>query len=458
MTGTWSEALSQPRMSRWTRAAVEAADQIRRHPDMVETAAAVARRPVAVAIAPPSVEPLLRRHEMAHRIDKPAGALQRAEPLDLDRRMADDGQELLVRPHIGFERRDVEIADRDHRAPVAVRARRRTTRSARRGIAACARISGWLPDPARRRRRAHRDCAARSRPAARRSRGGSRRARTTPASSSPRRAAATGSRRRYSPSCRARACRGSRAPRTASRGKCSSGVLVSCRHRMSGCCSVEQPAHQIAAQPHRVDVPGDQTQCAPPRSGGKIASRPEPSRRCPKQKAPGRGGGPGACLSEALGGNPDPQGRRGRFVRGLWDPLRFWSLRWADAAEQEDAESCMRSSAQNACTKSGTFQTSILSCASFCRSFVPVAWQACAKAPNSARENGFSGALYSGCHCTPTTNRAPGQADRLDLPVRRHRLDEQAGGRPVDALAVQRVDHDLGGAAGSSNSRRLRSA
>ena len=59
---------------------------------------------------------------MAHGIDKPAGALQSAEPLDLDRSMADDGEKLLVRPHIGFERRDIEIADRDHRAPVAATA------------------------------------------------------------------------------------------------------------------------------------------------------------------------------------------------------------------------------------------------------------------------------------------------------------------------------------------------
>src|SRR5689334_7215120 len=92
-------------------------DERRRQPDMVETAAAVARRPVAVAITPPRIEPLFRWYEMAHRVDKPAGLLQRAEPGDFDRRMADDGQQLLVRPHVGLERLDVQIADSDHLAP-----------------------------------------------------------------------------------------------------------------------------------------------------------------------------------------------------------------------------------------------------------------------------------------------------------------------------------------------------
>src|SRR5437667_7510866 len=53
---------------------------------------------------------------MPNRVDKPARPLQQTEALDLDRSVADHAQELLVRPHIGFERRDVKIADRDHRA------------------------------------------------------------------------------------------------------------------------------------------------------------------------------------------------------------------------------------------------------------------------------------------------------------------------------------------------------
>ena len=54
---------------------------------------------------------------MPDRVDKAAGPLQFAEPLDLDRRVADDPQQLLVRPHIGFERRDIQIADRNHPLP-----------------------------------------------------------------------------------------------------------------------------------------------------------------------------------------------------------------------------------------------------------------------------------------------------------------------------------------------------
>src|SRR5207244_1661678 len=38
------------------------------------------------------------------------------------------------------------------------------------------------------------------------------------------------------------------------------------------------------------------------------------------------------------------------------------------------------------------------------------------------------------------------QADPLDLPVRRDRLDKELRGRAVDPLPVQRVDHQLGGA------------
>jgi hypothetical protein len=53
---------------------------------------------------------------MPDRVDKPARPLQQPETFDLDRGVADDAQKLLVRPDVGLERRDVEIADRDHRA------------------------------------------------------------------------------------------------------------------------------------------------------------------------------------------------------------------------------------------------------------------------------------------------------------------------------------------------------
>src|SRR5579883_3026068 len=89
--------------------------QGRRHPDVVEPPPAIGEIPITRAIAPPGVKPLFRRDEMPDRIDEARRALQPAEFLHFDRRVADDGEELLVRPHIGFERRDVEIADEDHR-------------------------------------------------------------------------------------------------------------------------------------------------------------------------------------------------------------------------------------------------------------------------------------------------------------------------------------------------------
>src|ERR1700737_1492086 len=52
---------------------------------------------------------------MPYRVDKPARLLQQPEAFHLDRGMADHTQELLVRPYIGLERRDVQIADCDHR-------------------------------------------------------------------------------------------------------------------------------------------------------------------------------------------------------------------------------------------------------------------------------------------------------------------------------------------------------
>jgi hypothetical protein len=56
---------------------------------------------------------------MAHRIDKATRPLQTAEPLDLDWGMTDDVQKLLVRPNVGLERGDVEVAQRNHRTTVS---------------------------------------------------------------------------------------------------------------------------------------------------------------------------------------------------------------------------------------------------------------------------------------------------------------------------------------------------
>src|SRR6266851_3454451 len=93
----------------------EARLQRRRHPDVIESPAAIGQRPIVRAIAPPRIEPLLARHETAHRVDEARRILQPPELRDLDRRVAHDLEQLLVRPHIGFERRDVEVADDDHR-------------------------------------------------------------------------------------------------------------------------------------------------------------------------------------------------------------------------------------------------------------------------------------------------------------------------------------------------------
>ena len=50
----------------------------------------------------------------AHHVDPVVRGLHPQEALDLGRRVAHHFQQLLVRPHIGLERRDVEIADEDH--------------------------------------------------------------------------------------------------------------------------------------------------------------------------------------------------------------------------------------------------------------------------------------------------------------------------------------------------------
>src|SRR5215470_6533623 len=75
-------------------------------------------RPTAGSIAPPSVQALRWWDEAANRVDKITGSLQSTEPLDLDRSVADDGQKLFVRPDVGFERGDVEVAHCDHRTAV----------------------------------------------------------------------------------------------------------------------------------------------------------------------------------------------------------------------------------------------------------------------------------------------------------------------------------------------------
>ena len=80
---------------------------------MIEPAAAVGGRPVRGAIAPPRVELLRLRRELAHAVDPAAGVLRGGEFFAFDRGMRDHAQHLLVAPDIVLERRDVEIADQD---------------------------------------------------------------------------------------------------------------------------------------------------------------------------------------------------------------------------------------------------------------------------------------------------------------------------------------------------------
>src|SRR5918912_1327177 len=58
--------------------------------------------------------------------------------------------------------------------------------------------------------------------------------------------------------------------------------------------------------------------------------------------APGRGGGPGACLSEALGGIRTRRGD-GAGLKRAWRPLRFWKRKMGSRPLFQKCESRMRS-------------------------------------------------------------------------------------------------------------------
>src|SRR5579872_3712050 len=79
-------------------------------PDMVEPPPLIGFRPVRRAVAPPGIELVRIRYELAQRVDPFAGGMRPRELLDLDRRVADDREELLVAPDVVLQRRDVEIA------------------------------------------------------------------------------------------------------------------------------------------------------------------------------------------------------------------------------------------------------------------------------------------------------------------------------------------------------------
>src|SRR5262249_31905685 len=84
-----------------------------RDPDVIEPPAAVAGRPVGGAIAPPRVDFFRKRDALARDVGPLAMGLRRQKLFAFDRRMRDDFQQLPVRPHVVFVRRDVEVADQD---------------------------------------------------------------------------------------------------------------------------------------------------------------------------------------------------------------------------------------------------------------------------------------------------------------------------------------------------------
>ena len=116
-SGTWSDGRVQLRQGSWTMCAH---GQRRRRPPVAHIWSSRRPRsfsgPVGRAVAPPGVEPLRRRMEMAAEIDPVVARLEPGQRLDLDRRVADDVEQLLVAPDVAFERRDVEVADHDRRA------------------------------------------------------------------------------------------------------------------------------------------------------------------------------------------------------------------------------------------------------------------------------------------------------------------------------------------------------
>src|SRR5258708_40040538 len=96
--------------------AFQAAGEVWCHPDVVEAATAVGGLPIGGAVAPPGEQLLLDRHQMADRVDPAADAADRLQSIGLDRGVADDAEELLVRPDIGLVGRNVEVADQDRLA------------------------------------------------------------------------------------------------------------------------------------------------------------------------------------------------------------------------------------------------------------------------------------------------------------------------------------------------------
>jgi hypothetical protein len=128
--------------------------------------------------------------------------------------------------------------------------------------------------------------------------------------------------------------------------------------------------------------------------------------------APGRGGRPGACMSEAFGGNRAHRGNR-PVLKRVWSSPRFRFKKMGShhGKTMHRGKTIPRFShartGENACYNR---EPTLIPHAARASSIMPVLvpMQASAKAENKALENGLSVALYSGCHCTPTTKRASG--------------------------------------------------
>src|SRR5690349_24349968 len=85
--------------------------QSARDPDVIQPAAAITYGPVGGTIAPPGIDLLRERNPHPRHVEPFAMGLCRQELLAFDRGVRDDLEELLVRPHVVFMRRDVEVAD-----------------------------------------------------------------------------------------------------------------------------------------------------------------------------------------------------------------------------------------------------------------------------------------------------------------------------------------------------------
>src|SRR5215469_12971633 len=73
------------------------------HPDVVEPAAAIRRFPIECTVAPPGIDLLIMRHEFARDVGPLERSLRFAQQARLDRRVADDTEQLLMAPDVVLE-------------------------------------------------------------------------------------------------------------------------------------------------------------------------------------------------------------------------------------------------------------------------------------------------------------------------------------------------------------------